>query len=76
MCLSAIIWSNIKTVYYGNTKEDAANIGFRDDYIYDFIEKTLNNEQDSDILKLKSINREQTIEAFNKFKDKEDKIIY
>lgn len=22
MCLSAIIWSNIKTVYYGNTKED------------------------------------------------------
>ena len=25
MCLSAIIWSNIKKVYYGNTKEDAAN---------------------------------------------------
>ena len=37
MCLSAIIWSNIKTVYYGNTKEDAANIGFRDDFIYKFI---------------------------------------
>ena len=34
MCLSAIIWANIKKVYYGNTKEDAANIGFRDDYIY------------------------------------------
>ena len=26
MCLSAIIWANIKKVYYGNTKEDAANI--------------------------------------------------
>ena len=37
MCLSAIIWSNIKEVYYGNTKEDADNIGFRDKFIYDFI---------------------------------------
>ena len=26
MCLSAIIWSNIKMVYYGNTKEDAEKI--------------------------------------------------
>ena len=39
MCLSATIWANIKKVYYGNTKEDAANIGFRDDFIYDFIKK-------------------------------------
>ena len=39
MCMSAIIWANIKTVYYGNTKEDAAAIGFRDDYIYKFMEK-------------------------------------
>ena len=30
MCMSAIIWANIKLVYYGNTKEDAASIGFRD----------------------------------------------
>ena len=37
--MSAIIWANIKTVYYGNTKEDAAAIGFRDDYIYKFMEK-------------------------------------
>ena len=38
MCLSAIIWANIKKVYYGNTKEDAANVGFIDDFIYEFIE--------------------------------------
>ena len=37
MCLSATIWANIKVVYYGNTAKDAADIGFRDDYIYDFI---------------------------------------
>ena len=27
MCLSLIIWSNIKKVYYGNTHEDADKIG-------------------------------------------------
>ena len=37
MCLSAIIWSNIKTVYYGCTKKDAGEIGFRDDIIYDYL---------------------------------------
>lgn len=76
MCLSAIIWSNIKKVYYGNTKEDAADIGFRDDFIYDFINKLSLNEQDNSILDLKSLNREETIEEFNKFKNKEDKTIY
>ncbi len=39
MCLSASIWANIDKVYYGNTKEDADAIGFRDDMIYDFINK-------------------------------------
>ena len=32
-----MIWSNIKDVYYGAEPEDAAAIGFRDDYIYDYI---------------------------------------
>ena len=76
MCLSAIIWSNIKTVYYGNTKEDAANIGFRDDFIYNYIEQLANEKQDNTILELKSMDREKTIEEFNKFKQKEDKTIY
>ena len=38
MCQSAIIWANIKKVYVSGTVEDAAEIGFRDDYIYKFIE--------------------------------------
>ena len=76
MCLSAIIWANIKKVYYGNTKEDAADIGFRDDFIYDFIGKLSEYKTDNNILELKSMDREQTIETFNKFKNKEDKTIY
>ena len=76
MCLSAIIWSNIKKVYYGNTKEDAAKIGFRDDFIYSFIKNLTNNTYDSSILKLESIDREETIETFKDFMEKSDKTIY
>ena len=74
MCLSAIIWANIKTVYYGNTKEDAADIGFRDDFIYDFINKLPN--ADTDTLNLINIDRDETIKSFNDFKEKTDKTIY
>lgn len=76
MCLSAIIWSNMKMVYYGNTKEDAANIGFRDDFIYDYMEKLANNIQNNNILNLKSLNREQAIEVFKRYEEEKDKIIY
>lgn len=72
MCLSAIIWSNIKNVYYGNTKEDAASIGFRDDEIYNFIKNMDNNP----LLKLECIDREETIKTFRDFMNKEDKTIY
>ena len=75
MCLSAIIWANIKTVYYGNTKEDANNIGFKDEYIYNYI-KNIDNEYNISVLELKSIDREETIKTFNIFKEKNDKIIY
>ena len=73
MCLSAIIWSNIKKVYYGNTKEDAENIGFRDNFIYDFIK---NNNSDKNILDLESMDREETIKVFEEYINKEDKEIY
>ena len=76
MCLGAIIWANIKKVYYGNTKEDAANIGFRDEHIYEYIKNLTDNNKDNGTLKLECIDREETIETFNKFMEKKDKKIY
>ena len=70
MCLSAIIWANIDNIYYGNTKEDAKEIGFRDEYIYDYI-KNIDNKND-----LKQIDREETIKVFNEYKNQIDKIEY
>ena len=77
MCLSAIIWSNIKMVYYGNTKEDAEKIGFRDNLIDEYLEgqsKTTNKE---DILKIIAMDREETIKTFESYQNKsENKTMY
>ena len=76
MCLSAIIWANIKTIYYGNTKEDAADIGFRDDFIYNYIYSLKDEDNKNNTLTTIPMDRDKTIESFNKFKEKLDKIIY
>lgn len=70
MCLSAIIWSNIKEVYYACTKEDAGNIGFRDDVIYEYLKG-----KNKDLITLKHIDRNECIEAFERYKN-ENKTIY
>lgn len=71
MCLSAIIWANIKEVYYANTKEEADDIGFRDDMIYEYIKG--NNEE---ILKLHHMGSEEALEVFKEFKKMGDENIY
>jgi len=76
MCMSAIIWANIKKVYYGNTKEDTAKIGFRDDFIYDFLVKVLNGEEHNSVLSLQCLDRDETLKEYEKYLNKEDKTIY
>ena len=70
MCLSAIIWSNIKEVYFGCTKEDAGSIGFRDDVIYDYLKG-----KNKDLIDLKQIDREECIKTFEEYQ-KQNGIIY
>ncbi len=71
MCLSAIIWANIKEAYYANTKEEAGDIGFRDDLIYDYIKN-----RDENILKTHHVENEKAKEIFEEFKTNENKIMY
>lgn len=70
MCLSAIIWSNIKVVYYGSTRKDAAEIGFRDDAIYDYLYGK-NNE----LVILKNIKEPSCSDIIEEYK-KNNKTIY
>lgn len=72
MCLSAIYWSRIKTIYYGNTKSDAAVIGFDDQHIYREI--TLPVSQRS--ILMEQILSEEAIISFQNWSKSTDKIEY
>lgn len=62
MCLSASIWANIKTIYYGCTRKDAAEIGFRDNAIYEYL-----NGENQDLLKIVPMDREKCLEVFKDY---------
>jgi tRNA(Arg) A34 adenosine deaminase TadA len=60
MCLGAIYWAHIDTIYYGNTKADAAAIGFDDHFIYKEIELPL----DQRTITIKQILPQEAISVF------------
>jgi guanine deaminase len=68
MCYGAIKWARIDNIYYANTKEDAANIGFSDLDIYQSI---IENNQN-----LIKIDNTDAIKAFKIWKNKETKTEY
>ena len=71
MCLGAIMWANIKTVYYGATAQDTGNIGFRDDFMYEWL-----NNKNEDFLRLIELDRKECVEVQRMWLDKDDKIEY
>ena len=72
MCLSAIYWSHVDKVYYGNSRDDAAKIQFDDKFIYD--ELLLNMEERK--IPISQISRDEAIKAFNLWENEENKIKY
>lgn len=72
MCLGAIYWARPKAVYYGNTKADAAEIDFDDQFIYDELDLPLNKRN----LKMQEFMREEALAAFKLWQENNDKIEY
>lgn len=72
MCLSAIYWARIDKIYYANTKEDAAEINFDDDFIYQEFKKERGNRT----IPVEQIGREKAIKVFQDWAKKQDKIEY
>lgn len=68
MCLSACIWANIKDVYYAARAEDAEKIGFRDDFIYHYLE---GGHQDKTVLTIEEIDREGALALYKEYAKKE-----
>jgi len=72
MCLSAIYWARLGKVFYGNTRKDAARIGFDDDFIYREVALPIGMRT----RKLKQLLHDEALAAFAEWQRKTDKIPY
>jgi len=72
MCLGAIYWARPDKVYYANTREDAAHIGFDDDFIYNEINLPMNQRR----IPFEQLGREEALKIFQQWSEKTDKQEY
>lgn len=72
MCLGAIYWARPARVFYAATREDAARIGFDDQFIYEEIEKNFEHRQ----MKLVNLMRDEGLTVFENWANKTDKTEY
>ena len=72
MCLGAIYWARLDKLYYGNTKDDAKNIGFDDSFIYEELELPKSDRN----IPFIQVLPEEAIAAFEKWENKDDKMKY
>jgi guanine deaminase len=71
MCLAAILWARIKTIYYGCTREDAKKLGFDDELFYRVISK-----RKHPLIKMKQTYRKQCLATFTKWKNSRNYHLY
>ena len=72
MCLGAIYWARPKVVYFANSRQDAANIGFDDSMIYE----ELGIDLDKRKIPIINLGSEDALKIFEEWQNKEDKIEY
>jgi len=64
MCLGAVLWSNISRVYYGCSRKDTENIGFRDNAFYEYLAGK------GKAFSVSERNREDCLKLFDEYKKK------
>lgn len=72
MCLGAIYWARPARLFYANTKVDAADIQFDDQFIYEEIARPVSERK----LFTKQLLRDEAMEAFNLWKESDAKLEY
>ena len=72
MCLGAIYWARPDRILYACSREDAAEIGFDDEFIYKEIPK---EAEDRKIL-TKQMLRDKAVRVFQKWSERTDKTEY
>ncbi|MCH7410858.1 nucleoside deaminase [Belliella sp. DSM 111904] len=72
MCLGAIYWARPSKVYYANTKTDAAKAGFDDQFIYEELELPHSERK----IPFNQFMRQEAIDVFDNWINKENKTVY
>jgi guanine deaminase len=72
MCLGAIYWARLDTIYYANTKADAAGIGFDDQFIYEELDRPMAERK----LPVVQLMRDEALQAFKLWETSELKTDY
>ena len=72
MCMGAIYWARPARVFYANTRQDAADIGFDDSLIYEELTLPLNQRK----IAIECLGRDEAITVFNAWAAKADKTDY
>ena len=72
MCLGAIYWAGIDRIFYGNNRKDAADINFADDFIYEELDRKIENRS----VPITPLLRNEALKSFRLWTEKEDKTEY
>jgi tRNA(Arg) A34 adenosine deaminase TadA len=72
MCLAAIYWSRCAAIYFGNTKQDAADAGFDDSFLYTEVQKPIADRT----IPTAQLLPEQAIVSFNTWCERTERIDY
>jgi tRNA(Arg) A34 adenosine deaminase TadA len=72
MCLGAIYWARPKMIFYANTRQDAARIGFDDSMIYEEVCSEMKERK----IPIQPLGRDEAIKVFDEWEKKGDKNLY
>ena len=72
MCLAAIYWARIDKVYYAAQREDAAAVGFSDEFIYTELNRPVGERK----ISCRQMARDDALAVLQEWKAKPDKAMY
>ena len=72
MCMAALYWARVEHVYFANVREDAAAIGFDDDWLH----RQLGLALESRSLGMSQLMRDEAKVVFDRWGARPDRVIY
>lgn len=72
MCLASVYWARIDRIYYGNDRDDAAAIGFDDEFLYREVARPLEQRA----IPIEPLLKDEAKAGFKAWTDNPDRVAY